>query len=88
MIVSVVIPAHNEAENLPQLLDEIRTSLSRMESYEVVVVDDGSSDRTPAVLDEIQSGFPQLRIVRHGSSCGQSTALMTGVDEATGDIIA
>lgn len=88
MLLSVVIPAHNEAENLPRLLEEIRISLAKMESYEVVVVDDGSSDRTPAALDEIQSDFRQLRIVRHAASCGQSTALMTGVDAATGDIIA
>ena len=88
MLLSVVIPAHNEAGNLPQLLREIRTSLTCMESYEVVVVDDGSSDNTPAMLYEIQSEFPQLRIVRHASSCGQSTALMTGVDAATGEIIA
>lgn len=88
MLLSVVIPAHNEADNLPQLLNEIRTSLARMESYEVVVVDDGSSDNTPTRLDEIQAEFPQLRIVRHASSCGQSTALMTGVDAATGEIIA
>lgn len=88
MLISVVIPAHNEADNLPQLLNEIRTSLARMESYEVVVVDDGSSDNTPAMLDKIQADFPQLRIVRHAASCGQSTALMTGVDAATGDIIA
>ncbi len=88
MLLSVVIPAHNEADNLPQLLNEIRTSLARMESYEVVVVDDGSSDNTATALDRIQSDFPQLRIVRHASSCGQSTALMTGVDAAAGEIIA
>ena len=88
MLLSVVIPAHNEAENLPQLLNEIRASLAGMESYEVVVVDDGSSDNTPSMLDEFQFEFPQLRILRHTSSCGQSTALMTGIDAATGDIIA
>jgi len=88
MFLSVVIPAHYEADNLPQLLNEIRTSLACMESYEVGVVDDGSSDNTPTMLDKIQSEFPQLRIVRHACSCGQSTALMTGVDAATGEILA
>ena len=88
MVLSVVIPAHDEAGNLPYLLHEIRKVLSYVGAYEVVVVDDGSSDSTQSVLDDIQANFPQLRIVRHASSCGQSTALMTGVDAATGDIIA
>lgn len=88
MLLSVVIPAHNEAANLPQLLHEIRIALSCMDAYEVVVVDDGSPDNTPSVLNDVQADFPQLRIVRHASSCGQSTALMTGVDAAAGDIIA
>ena len=76
MELSVVIPAHNEADNLPQLLHEIHTALSRHAAYEVIVVDDGSSDSTPAVLHDIQADFAQLRIVRHASSCGQSTALI------------
>lgn len=88
MLLSVVIPAHNEADNLPQLLQEIHVALSSVESFEVIVVDDGSSDNTQSVLNNIQVDFPQLRIVRHASSCGQSTALMTGVDAAGGDIIA
>ncbi len=87
-MLSVVIPAHNEAANLPQLLQEIHAALSRQATYEVIVVDDGSSDDTLKVLDDIRVDFSELRIVRHASSCGQSTALMTGVDAATGDIIA
>ncbi len=88
MLLSVVIPAHNECANLPHLLQEIGSALSHLDGYEVVVVDDGSSDNTQAVLNDVQASFPQLRIVRHASSCGQSTALMTGVDAATGDIVA
>ena len=88
MVLSIVIPAHNEAANLPQLLQEIHTALSRRDDYEVIVVDDGSSDNTQAVLDDIQANFLELRIVRHATHCGQSAALMTGVDAATGDIIA
>ncbi|MEJ7594439.1 MAG: glycosyltransferase family 2 protein, partial [Planctomycetaceae bacterium] len=88
MLLSVVIPAHDEAANLPQLLREIRLALACVDVYEVVVVDDGSTDNTQSVLNNVQADFPQLRIVRHASSCGQSTALMTGVDAAAGDIIA
>jgi dolichol-phosphate mannosyltransferase len=87
-MLSVVIPAYNEAPNLPALLEEIRVAFAPNLAFEVVVVDDGSTDGTPSVLDEIQNSFHELRVVRHASSCGQSTALMTGVDAAVGDIIA
>lgn len=88
MRLSIVIPAHNEAANLPQLIDEIQLALAHNDAYEVIVVDDGSSDSTREVLDGIQGDFPKLRIVRHARSCGQSTALMTGIDAAIGDVIA
>ena len=63
MVLSVVIPAHDEAGNLPYLLHEIRKVLSYVGAYEVVVVDDGSSDSTQSVLDDIQADFPQLRML-------------------------
>ena len=87
-MLSVVIPAHNEADSLQDLLHEIHVALSAVGAYEIIVVDDGSSDSTPAVLDEIQSHTTQLRVVRHKFSCGQSVALMTGVSAATGELIA
>ncbi|MEZ6041031.1 MAG: glycosyltransferase family 2 protein [Planctomycetaceae bacterium] len=88
-MLSVVIPAHNEAENLPGLLEEIIEAFKdgRTE-YEVVVVNDGSSDETAGVLTAIQQTMPQLRVVTHEKSCGQSTGLMSGVDASQGELIA
>lgn len=72
---SVLIPAKNEAENLPALLGEIRSALAE-EHYEVLVVDDGSDDQTLAVLQRLKAqGFEQLRILHHERSLGQSTSL-------------
>jgi dolichol-phosphate mannosyltransferase len=58
------------------------------ETYEVLTVDDGSTDATPARLAEATRAYPRLRVVRHARSCGQSTALHTGVRYARGAWVA
>ncbi len=88
MRVSVVIPVHNEEQNIESLLHEVDSALSPLGNYEVVVVDDGSSDGTAAVLNRLHDVIPTLRVVRHQSCCGQSTALMTGIDAAIAPIVA
>ncbi len=81
---SVLIPARNEADNLPSLLGEIRVALAA-EDYEVLVVDDGSSDQTQAVLQRLRAeGFSQLRILRHERSLGQSTSVWHAAQAARG----
>ena len=81
-MLSIVIPAHNESANLPGLIREIGAVLGSKIDYEIVVVDDGSSDQTEKILAEESEEQPRLKVVRHQVSCGQSTALMTGIDEA------
>lgn len=81
---SVLIPAKNEVDNLPALLAEIRTALAA-ENYEVLVVDDGSTDQTLNRLKQLkQQGFPQLRILRHDRSLGQSTSIWHAAQAARG----
>lgn len=77
--ISVVIPARDEADNIGPLLDDVRASLDDRVDYEIVVVDDGSVDATPARLREAVRRFPRLRSVRHESPSGQSASLWTGV---------
>lgn len=85
---SVLIPAKNEAENLPSLLSEIRSALAH-EHYEVLVVDDGSDDQTLAVLQRLKAqGFEQLRILHHERSLGQSTSLWHAAQAARGQWLA
>jgi dolichol-phosphate mannosyltransferase len=85
-MITVVIPARNEADNLAILLDEVDAAMTGR-SYEVVVVDDGSTDGTGDVLAKrIQAGKP-LRHVRHDRSAGQSAAVRSGVFAARGDIV-
>lgn len=82
--VSVLIPAKNEADNLPVLLEEVRSALAG-ESYEVIVVDDGSTDSTAAALRALKNnGFSQLRILSHTHSLGQSTSVYHAAQAARG----
>ena len=88
MDLSVVIPARNEAANIAPLVGEIRTALDGRVDYEIVYVDDGSGDGTAEAIKAAMQGFPRLRLIRHAQSCGQSTAIHTGVAAARGVWIA
>lgn len=89
MDLSVVVPVHNEAENLKPLLDEIVQAVEGLCEYEIVYVDDGSTDGTLARLAELrQAAFPRLRVLHHKKGCGQSTALLTGIRAANGKAVA
>lgn len=84
----MVIPAHNEAENVGPLVGEIGAALDGRTEYEVVLVDDGSTDAMPERAAEVARAFPRLRVVRHPVSRGQSFAIVTGVRAARAPWIA
>lgn len=79
---SVVIPFHNEAANLGPLISGVHAALGGRIGYELVCVDDGSSDGTARALCEAQAANPIVRILHHRNQCGQSTAVRTGVKAA------
>lgn len=85
--ISIVIPAKNEAENLPLLLDGIDKAMAAYSDYEVLVVDDGSTDATADILRARMGGQPNLRLVRHDVSGGQSAAVHSGVLAARGAVV-
>jgi dolichol-phosphate mannosyltransferase len=86
--VSVVVPVRNEAGNIALLVAEIAKALEGQWSFEVVYVDDGSTDGTEAELRQLMTQHPWLRRVRHTQSCGQSAAVRTGVAAARAPIVA
>ena len=81
---SVVVPVHNEAGNIHSLAREIVNAITGVASFEIVYVDDGSSDATLESLTAARQYAPMLRVLRHARSMGQSTALRTGVLAARG----
>lgn len=85
--VSVLVPAKDEAENLPDFLRLCGEALSPAGfSFEVVVVNDGSRDGTDAVLERLRSQYPFLRVVTHRRQRGIADALQSASEAATGDI--
>lgn len=86
--VSLLVPAKDEAGNLPEFLRLCDEALPRLGvPFEVVVVDDGSRDATPAVLREQQAAHPWLRVVTHRRQRGIADALRSATDASTGDIL-
>ncbi|QFY42855.1 glycosyltransferase family 2 protein [Candidatus Methylospira mobilis] len=88
MNLSVVVPVHNEAENLKPLLEEICKTLDGFLDFEVIYVDDGSTDDSYVRLIDLARHIPQLRVLKHRRGYGQSTALLTGIRHAKGGVIA
>jgi dolichol-phosphate mannosyltransferase len=86
--ISIVVPVYNEADNIIPLIAEIVRAMSQAEAYEIIYVDDGSNDDTAAVLKQTQQNVKMLRIIHHQQSCGQSTAIYTGVKAANYPCIA
>jgi dolichol-phosphate mannosyltransferase len=85
-LVSVVLPIHNERENLAPLLAEIRRALKGI-AHEIVAVDDGSTDDSLGELERLAGAGPGVRIVRLERRAGQSAAFAAGCDAARGEII-
>lgn len=86
---SVVIPAFNEERNLPVLLEEIDRALAPLElSYEILVVDDGSTDGTLDVALALAREDPRRRVLRSERNAGQSAAMVAGFRHARGSVVA
>lgn len=97
---SILIPAKNEAKSLPQLAEEVARAFRPLVArrpgdaphpllgYELVVIDDGSTDDTPLVLEELGRSHPELRPIRLEENAGQSAAITVGFHAARGDWVA
>lgn len=91
-VLSVVIPVHNEAENVPQLFDELQATLTRDEMAdwqpaEVLWVEDGSTDGTTQAVDDLAASHDHVTAIHLQGTGGQSAALAAGMDAASGDVV-
>ena len=85
---SIVIPLYNEAENVEPLYDELSAALDELgRSYEVIVVDDGSTDDSFARLSEIHQRDPRWRIIRFRRNFGQAAGFAAGFAAARGEVV-
>lgn len=85
---SIVIPVMNEEENVPLLHRAISAAMQAWgKSYEIVIVDDGSTDRTFELLRQIAQNDPHLRVVKFRGNYGQSAAMAAGFDHARGEVV-
>ncbi len=87
-VLSVVIPMFNEQDAFPLMVKRLRPILDDLgETYEVVAVDDGSSDATFALLQGMRRSWPQLRVIRLRRNCGHQAALTAGLQRARGSYV-
>lgn len=86
---SLIVPVFNEVDNVPALLDEIGSVLAPLGAFEVLIVDDGSTDDTPIALREWQRthAAPWLRLLRLAHNRGQSAAVLAGVEQARAPLV-
>ena len=85
--ISVVVPLLNEQDNIGSLYEQITQTLSPDHSYEVIFVDDGSTDKSFDVMAELQKADDRVRIIRFRKNFGQTAALSAGFDHARGEIV-
>jgi glycosyl transferase family 2 len=85
--ISVLVPAKDEAENLPRFMELAATALAGKLRYEVIVIDDGSVDNTSSVLESLRASYPFLRVVRHRTRRGIADALRTGFHHSRGAVL-
>jgi glycosyltransferase involved in cell wall biosynthesis len=86
--ISIVVPVKNEAGNIAPLVTEIAASLGSRWSFEIIYVDDGSTDATETELTSLMTTRSWLRQIKHASSCGQSAAVSSGVRAARAPLVA
>lgn len=86
-MISLVVPAFNEEENLPTLIHRLMAVMAQYDSYEILIVDDGSSDETRFVLRQLSQQYPVVRYLSFSRNFGHQMALRAGYDHARGDAV-
>jgi glycosyltransferase involved in cell wall biosynthesis len=86
-LLSVVVPLYNEVANVVPLVDAVTDALGPSDSWELILVDDGSTDGTATVADQIAAADGRVRLVRLARNYGQTPAMQAGFDHVRGSVV-
>ena len=86
MKISVIIPCYNEEQTILKVIKSVHESLNRYE-YEIILVDDGSTDNTKVILDEYSRSDEKIEVIYHDINSGKGASLRTGFNAAIGDVV-
>ena len=85
---SVLLPVKNAQATLDQAVHEILEVVAdSSEQFELLIIDDGSTDATSEVTQELTRHYPQIRVVRHGAARGREAAIRTGLERSQGEVV-
>jgi glycosyltransferase involved in cell wall biosynthesis len=87
--VSCTIMAYNEEDTLGEAVADVRSALASFgdRPFEILIVDDGSSDRTPEIARDLERRIPEVRVIRHPHNLGPGSAILTGIRNSVNDVI-
>jgi glycosyltransferase involved in cell wall biosynthesis len=87
--VSCTVMAYNEEGTLDEAVTDVHRALSAFgdRAFEILVVDDGSTDRTPEIARDLERRYPEVRLIRHGRNLGPGSAILTGIRNSRHDVI-
>src|ERR1700761_5350516 len=86
--ISIVIPIFNEAENIEPLSAALKETIATLgREVEVILVDDGSTDGSGVALERVTAGDRRFKVITFARNCGQTAAMMAGIDAARGEVI-
>ncbi|WP_244163341.1 glycosyltransferase family 2 protein [Paenibacillus pectinilyticus] len=89
MKLSIVAPIYNEEESIEALHKAITHAVKdRIESYEIVLVNDGSKDRSASILNKLASADPRVKVIHFERNCGQTAAIYAGMKQSSGELVA
>jgi glycosyltransferase involved in cell wall biosynthesis len=85
--VSIVVPVYNEQESIPRLVDAVRVALEGRGQWELLLIDDGSTDRTREIASALAAADPRVRVIPLARNYGQTAATQAGFDHAVGEVV-
>lgn len=85
--ISIVLPCHNEEKNISEIIPEIINNIPKIYDYEIITIDDGSTDNTFKIISKISCNNPRIKVIKFYRQFGHQAALLSGIIHTTGDAV-